>query len=513
MSNLRDFFTTPDEVQLLSGKSVAGGYASLDNDGLIPLSEIPSSIVSGVTFGGSWNAATNTPTITTSQGTQGTYYVVSVDGSTSIDGIDDWVVGDWAIFNGTVWQKVDNTDKVVTVAGRAGAVVLNSADVGLANVANVDTTNAANITTGILADIRIASTLSRTDHNHVSVYEPLDVGIQTHISNVTTNPHNVAENVSTQLSLGVRTGITMSISSDGDDVSLLAASTTDAGLLTSTQFDLLASVAAGATNYIHPVDGSNTTILEDVGLFISGISINTMGHTTSVTARHLGPDDIPILASSKVGLGNVTNTADSDKIISILTQDALNLKSDIYSPALTGVPLSTTPLTADDSLKIATTAFVKAQAYVTSSGVTSVTGTSPIVSGGGVTPAISIIPATPFVAGSMSSADKVKLDGVINGLLWSVKAASVTAVAGDGIFVDTTVVARIITLPIDPIIGDTVGISDYAGTFITNNTTIARNGQLIMGQAIDFVCDVANMGLTFVYADAIRGWIITSSSY
>lgn len=50
--------------------------------------------------------------------------------------------------------------------------------------------------------------------------------------------------------------------------------------------------------------------------------------------------------------------------------------------------------------------------YVTSSGVTSVTGTAPIVSSGGTTPAISISAATTSSAGSMSAADKTKLDAI-----------------------------------------------------------------------------------------------------
>jgi hypothetical protein len=47
--------------------------------------------------------------------------------------------------------------------------------------------------------------------------------------------------------------------------------------------------------------------------------------------------------------------------------------------------------------------------------VTSVTGTAPIVSSGGTTPAISISAATTSAAGSMSSADKTKLDGIASG--------------------------------------------------------------------------------------------------
>ena len=45
-------------------------------------------------------------------------------------------------------------------------------------------------------------------------------------------------------------------------------------------------------------------------------------------------------------------------------------------------------------------------------GVTSVTGTAPIVSSGGASPAISINAASTGAAGSMSAADKTKLDGV-----------------------------------------------------------------------------------------------------
>lgn len=47
--------------------------------------------------------------------------------------------------------------------------------------------------------------------------------------------------------------------------------------------------------------------------------------------------------------------------------------------------------------------------------VTSVTGTAPISSSGGTTPAISISAATTSAAGSMSSVDKTKLDGVASG--------------------------------------------------------------------------------------------------
>lgn len=102
--------------------------------------------VGAVTYKGTWNAATNTPTLASGTGTQGDYYVVNVAGSTNLDGITDWQIGDWAIFNGTVWEKVDNTDSVSSVNGQVGTVVLNAANVGA--VANTTFVNATGILTG-----------------------------------------------------------------------------------------------------------------------------------------------------------------------------------------------------------------------------------------------------------------------------------------------------------------------------------------------------------------------------
>jgi len=81
-------------------------------------------ILAGVVYQGVWNATTNTPTLTSSVGTQGYYYVVSVAGTTNLNGITDWEIGDWAIFNGTVWQKVDNTD---VTGGNANITSINVA--------------------------------------------------------------------------------------------------------------------------------------------------------------------------------------------------------------------------------------------------------------------------------------------------------------------------------------------------------------------------------------------------
>jgi hypothetical protein len=86
-------------------------------------------VLGALSYQGTWNASTNTPTLVSSTGTKGYYYVVSVAGNTDLNGITDWVIGDWAVFNGSVWQKVDNTDAVTSVNGLTGTVVLTTTNV------------------------------------------------------------------------------------------------------------------------------------------------------------------------------------------------------------------------------------------------------------------------------------------------------------------------------------------------------------------------------------------------
>ena len=84
-------------------------------------------------FAGTWNADTNTPTLSDGTGTQGNFYIVDTAGTTSLDGISDWSVNDWAIFDGTVWRKIDNSELVTSVNGQTGNATIGVNDLdGLA---------------------------------------------------------------------------------------------------------------------------------------------------------------------------------------------------------------------------------------------------------------------------------------------------------------------------------------------------------------------------------------------
>jgi len=64
------------------------------------------------------------------------------------------------------------------------------------------------------------------------------------------------------------------------------------------------------------------------------------------------------------------------------------------------------------------------------------------------------------------------------------------------------------TLPSSPTLGDEVSIIDYAGTFDTNNLTVGRNSQPIMGTAADLTVSTERAGFTLVYSDSTQGWLL-----
>ncbi len=169
-----------------SEKGVANGYASLDGTGKVPLSELPP-IGGGIIYKGAWDANTNTPALASGVGTTGDYYLVSVAGTTNLDGITTWNVGDAAVFNGTVWERLASVEtfQVKANAGDATPGFLNAKVDGTSiqvNVSNqlevimsgisidadqvsLDTSGFSGILSGADTDVQLAmDTLD--DHTH-----------------------------------------------------------------------------------------------------------------------------------------------------------------------------------------------------------------------------------------------------------------------------------------------------------------------------------------------------------
>jgi len=99
---------------------------------------------------------------------------------------------------------------------------------------------------------------------------------------------------------------------------------------------------------------------------------------------------------------------------------------------------------------------------------------------------------------------------VSGGVSWQAveTGATMTAVAGEGYFINTTSNACTATLPAGTI-GDEVNFIDYAGTFDTNNLTVAANGsEKIHASTDDLTVAVERAGFALVFTDTTQGWLL-----
>ena len=99
----------------------------------------------------------------------------------------------------------------------------------------------------------------------------------------------------------------------------------------------------------------------------------------------------------------------------------------------------------------------------------------------------------------------------VGGAAWALKTGAYTAVAGDGVMVDTDSSAITITLPISsgpPSLGDFVRVLDATGNAATNNITVARNGNNIQGAAADLTIATNRAAIGLVYVNATEGWVL-----
>lgn len=70
---------------------------------------------------GDWDASTNTPAIpAAAAANKGNYYVVSLSGTTAVDGVNKWVAGDWIVSNGSKWARVANSEVFDAAAIQSG---------------------------------------------------------------------------------------------------------------------------------------------------------------------------------------------------------------------------------------------------------------------------------------------------------------------------------------------------------------------------------------------------------
>ena len=97
------------------------------------------------------------------------------------------------------------------------------------------------------------------------------------------------------------------------------------------------------------------------------------------------------------------------------------------------------------------------------------------------------------------------------GITWNIGSAyntNFTASAGNGYFVSTSGGAVTATLPASPSAGDEVRFIDLSATFDSNNLTVGRNSEKIMGDAADLTVATERAGFGLVYSDSTNGWLL-----
>ena len=301
----------PDVAEKIKIIANGGGTSQFVIDTLASLQSQITAISGFVTYEGTWNASTNTPALASSVGTKGEYYVVSTTGTTNLNGITAWTQGDWAIFNGSVWEKVDNTDLVTSVAGRTGAITLSNTDIS--GLGTMSTQNASSVAiTGGTATLTSLTTATVQATNSGGLSLKNSAG-------------------TTQLSMG---------GGGGDNLSLNVSTNING---TNAQID----ISPTGTGHVH-IKPTGVNSIEIAPTYVGEIDNMTIGATIPKNG-------------SFVDL-SVTGTTSFD--------GSQGTAGQVLTSAGTGAtPTWTTPTTGT---------------------VTSVTGTSPVASSGGTTPAISL---------------------------------------------------------------------------------------------------------------------------
>ena len=129
---------TNDAQVKRSEMGVPGGVATLGEDGKIPETQLPDSVLGNVKYQGVWDAANNVPKLELNDLESVGHYYISINKGTQFG--YDFDPGDWVINSNGRWVKVDNVDSVKSVNGQIGIVELGIKDIpGLEDALNSKT--------------------------------------------------------------------------------------------------------------------------------------------------------------------------------------------------------------------------------------------------------------------------------------------------------------------------------------------------------------------------------------
>jgi hypothetical protein len=281
--------------QQLSAKDVANGYAGLDGGGKLSTSLFPAGIVGGLNYVGTWNATTNTPAIPVAAvGNKGQFYKVATAGTTVISGINDWQIGDWIVSNGASWDKIDNTDLVISVAGLTGAISAASLRAALTLVIGTDVQAWSSVLTLLAglapaadklpyftgvgaAAVTTLTTFARTlldDVDAAAMRTTLGLGTMSLLSAIT------AANITDPLNIKVKESFEVAVSDEATAITTGVAKVTFRTRAAMTLSEVRSSLSAASSSGLVTVDVK----VNGTSIFTTTLSIDATEKTSTTAA-------------------------------------------------------------------------------------------------------------------------------------------------------------------------------------------------------------------------------------
>ena len=255
---------TPTSATIAASDTILAAMAKLQGQ----ITGIPQ----GLVYKGTWNASTNTPTLASGTGVTGEFYIVSVAGTTNLDGITDWQVGDWAIFVEVgatdTWQKIDNTSAILG-SGTANKIA--------------KWTSANTLATGLIADDGTTVTIGNSGN--------LVVEGNTTLGDADTDTTTVKGPAIFEETVRINEGISLGANTYG----------TAGQVLTS------GGGSASVNTWTTPTTGTVTSVTAGTGITIGGTAADP-----TVAIDYLGTDNAILSAPQENGIATTDTVWFSD---------------------------------------------------------------------------------------------------------------------------------------------------------------------------------------------------------
>lgn len=357
--NLEGVLTGTSGVVNSLGINVPSGIPQLDGSGKILVSQLPNSVME---YKGSWNAATNTPTLADGTGNAGDVYLCNVAGTVNFgSGPIVFYVGDQVIYSGTIWQRASGatgTVSSVAVTESGDALTITGSPITTAGTINIGfagnntqyINGAGGLTTfpslsGYLTAVTATAPLLSSGGTTPDLSIPAaSASVDGYLDNADWTTFNNKQNAITLTTTGTTgaatlIGATLNIPNYSTDLSGYvpytgATGNVNLGTHSLSAYDLIINHTSGSGVAASITKGGNGEALTVVKSSGSGNAASITGGVTLISELHLTTD----LADAYIASAANWNTAYTNRITSATSP--LNITSNVISISLANTTTS-----------------------------------------------------------------------------------------------------------------------------------------------------------------------------